>query len=166
MVPLGLLLLLLPPFESKYTSQSMAGTHGGRRGCSRRAFHLRPSRDHALPPKRVSAFKSPVGDAFPLSLSLSPRIFPHCSSVQYRLISPPLFYYPARSSTGNVVHNATYIAPISILISYSFSFQSFENEKKIREIRSVVVREIISLIVDHFHSIIVTVESAQQSLFA
>lgn len=108
----------------------------------------------------------PGGGCCSPSLSLSPRIFPHCSSVQYRLISPPLFYYPARSSTGNVVHNATYIAPISILISYSFSFQSFENEKKIREIRSVVVLEIISLIVDHFHSIIVTVESAQQSLFA
>ena len=139
MVPLGLLLLLLPPFESKYTSQSMAGTHGGRRGCSRRAFHLRPSRDHALPPKRVSAFKSPVGDAFPLSLSLSPRIFPHCSSVQYRLISPPLFYYPARSSSGNVVHNATYIAPISILISYSFSFQSFRLRTKRKFARFVLL---------------------------
>lgn len=102
-VPLGLLLLLLPPFESKYTSQSMAGTRG-RRGCSRRAFHLRPSRDHALPPKRVFAFKSPVGDAA-LSLSQRPRIFPIAPA--YNIISPPLFYYPPRSSTGNAVQSAT-----------------------------------------------------------
>lgn len=54
----------------------------------------------------------------------------------------------------------------SYFVFVLFPIFSFENEKKIREIRSVVVREIISLIVDHFHSIIVTVESAQQSLFA
>lgn len=54
----------------------------------------------------------------------------------------------------------------SYFVFVLFPIFSFENEKKIREIRSVVVLEIISLIVDHFHSIIVTVESAQQSLFA
>lgn len=146
-VPLGLLLLLLPPFESKYTSQSMAGTRG-RRGCSRRAFHLRPSRDHALPPKRVFAFKSPVGDA---ALSLSPRD-PEFSLLLLRIISlhlaTAILLSPAfLDRKRRPVRNATYIAPISsILISHlllpSRSFPSFRlrtRTKKIGENCLVVV---------------------------
>lgn len=146
-VPLG---LLLPPFESKYTSQSMAGTRG-RRGCSRRAFHLRPSRDHALPPKRVFAFKSPVGDAA-LSLSQRPRIFPiapayNIASSRYRYFIIPRVPRPETpSSPQRDLHRANLVHSYFALLP-SRSFQSFRlrtRTKKIGEnclVVVVVVRE-------------------------
>lgn len=165
-VPLGLLLLLLPPFESKYTSQSMAGTRG-RRGCSRRAFHLRPSRDHALPPKRVFAFKSPVGDAA-LSLSQRPRIFPiapayNIASSRHRYFIIPRVPRPETpSSPQRDLHRANLVHSYFALLP-SRSFQSFRlrtRTKKIGEnclVVVVVVRERKTNVL--FDFFVVTVET-------
>ena len=141
MVPLGLLLLLLPPFESKYTSQSMAGTRG-RRGCSRR--------DHALPPKRVFAFKSPVGDAA-LSLSQRPRIFPiapayNIASSRHRYFIIPRVPRPETpSSPQRDLHRAN-LAHSYFALLPSRSFQSFRLRTRTKKIGEnclvvVVVRE-------------------------
>lgn len=164
-VPLGLLLLLLPPFESKYTSQSMAGTRG-RRGCSRRAFHLRPSRDHALPPKRVFAFKSPVGDAA-LSLSQRPRIFPiapayNIASSRHRYFIIPRVPRPETpSSPQRDLHRANLVhSYFALLPSRSFpSFRLRTRTKKIGEncLVVVVVRERKTNVL--FDFFVVTVET-------
>lgn len=118
----------------------MAGTRG-RRGCSRRAFHLRPSRDHALPPKRVFAFKSPVGDAALLPESQN---FPVARACNIGSPRRRYFIITRVSSTGNAIEftRATYIAPISSILSnfvlFVLSFESFRlartRTKKIRKI--------------------------------
>lgn len=166
MVPLGLLLLLLPPFESKYTSQSMAGTRG-RRGCSRRAFHLRPSRDHALPPKRVFAFKSPVGDAA-LSLSQRPRIFPiapayNIASSRHRYFIIPRVPRPETPSSpqrdlhrANLVHSYFALtSPFPILPIFSFKNENEENWRKLPRRRCLRERKTNEL----FDFFVVTVET-------
>lgn len=84
----------------------------------------------------------PGGGCCSLSLPETQN-FPYCSCVKYRFISPPLFYYPPRSSTGNAVQSATRptsrqsrpflfrTSPFPILPIFSFKNENEENWRKL-----------------------------------